>query len=201
MHDPRRREWLARSALPWLAAGLSANSPTARAQILGGSRARTALDLRQLAVQRSDDGLLLDYEVRIDLTTDLEMLLNRGIAVVFVAEAELFRNRWYWVDQSRAVATRRWRVAYQPLTRHWRLTYDGLSRHYNRLADALDILRRASQWRIADPLPLTDAQDHYVDFSFKVDATELPRPLQIGLGGGLDGPLTVERRVSVPLPR
>jgi hypothetical protein len=205
MPDQRRRELLARSAMPWLAAALASAGRGARAQSSPSSsatRRRVAVDLQQLKLQHSDEGLFLSYEVKLELPTDIEQALNKGIAVVFVAEAELFHSRWYWLDESRGTAVRRWRLAYQPLTRHWRLSFDGLSRRYNRLSDALDVIRRAGQWRIADALPAGDSADHYVDFSFKLDTDELPRPLQIGLGGtDLDARLQVERRVGVPPPR
>ncbi len=207
MPDQRRRELLARSAMPWLAAALASAGRGARAQASSSpssssTRRRVAVDLQQLKLQHNDEGLFLSYEVRLELPTDIEQALNKGIAVVFVAEAELFHSRWYWLDESRGTAVRRWRLAYQPLTRHWRLSFDGLSRRYNRLSDALDVIRRAGQWRIADALPVNDSADHYVDFSFKLDTDELPRPLQIGLGGtDLDARLQVERRVGVPPPR
>ncbi|MCP2936595.1 DUF4390 domain-containing protein, partial [Salmonella enterica subsp. enterica serovar Typhimurium] len=91
-------------------------------------------------VQRADEGLLLSYDVRFDLPDDIESALGKGVAVTFVARAELLRPRWYWLDQTRARAVRRWRLAYQPLTRHWRVSFDGLSRQYNQLGDALDAL-------------------------------------------------------------
>lgn len=199
MPDQRRRELLARSAMPWLAAALASAGRGARAQ---STRQRSGIDLQQLKLQHGDDGLLLSYEVKLELPLDIEQALNKGIAVVFVAEAELFRSRWYWLDESRGKAVRRWRLAYQPLTRHWRLSFDGLSRRYNRLSDAMDVIRRAGQWRIADPLSAIDSPDHYVDFSFKLDTDELPRPLQIGLSStDLSARLQVERRVGVPPPR
>ncbi len=200
MPDQRRRDLLARSASAWLAAALAQAGHGVHAQSTA-ARPHPAFELQQLRVQRSDDDLLLSYEVRLELPRDIELALSKGIAVVFVAEATLFRSRWYWLDQPRATATRRWRLAFQPLTRHWRLSFDGLSRPYNRLNDALDVMRKASAWQIADGLATNDNQDHYVDFSFKLDTDELPRPLQIGLGGDLDALLHVERRVGVPLPR
>jgi hypothetical protein len=200
MPDQRRRDLLARSAGAWLAACLASTERLAHAQSTSG-RPRPAFELQQLRVQRSDDDLLLSYEVRLELPRDIELALSKGIAVTFMAEATLFRSRWYWLDQPRATATRRWRLAFQPLTRHWRLSFDGLSRPYNRLSDALDVMRKASAWQIADGLSPADNQDHYVDFSFKLDTEELPRPLQIGLGGELDAHTHVERRVGVPLPR
>ncbi|MEY4764606.1 MAG: hypothetical protein RI907_1279 [Pseudomonadota bacterium] len=199
MPEQHRRELLARWALAWLAAAMATGNGAAQAQ---QARPRSAIEMRQLQVHRGDDALHLSYEVQIDLPDDITQALNKGVSVVFVAEAELFRSRWYWMDQPRAKATRRWRLAYQPLTRHWRLSSDGLSQPYNSMKEALDVIRRSSQWRIADPLPANDNQDHYVDFSFKLDTEELPRPLQIGLGGNELGALTqVERRVGVPLPR
>jgi Domain of unknown function (DUF4390) len=201
MPDQRRRELLARSAKLWLAAALASAGTGARGDT-PTARARTAVDLDQLKLHRQEDGIFLSYDVRLELPADIEQALNKGVAVVFVIEAELFRSRWYWLDESRSKAVRRWRLAYQPLTRHWRLNTDGQSHRFDRLNEALDMIRRAGHWRIADPLAADDASDHYADFSFKLDTTELPRPLQIGLsGGGLEARLQVELRVGVPLPR
>jgi hypothetical protein len=80
------------------------------------------------------------------------------------------------------------------------LSQDGLSRHYPRLADALDVIRRTERWRIADAVPPND-DDHYVDFSFKLDTAELPRPLQIGFGGQSEWKMGTERRIIIPPSR
>ena len=40
-----------------------------------------------------------------------------------------------------------------------------------------------------------------MDFSFRLDTDELPRPLQIGLGGLTDWTLDVQRRAWVPALR
>lgn len=202
MSEMRRRELLARSASALLAAMVAPAGRLAHAADTSGHR---GIELEKLSVQRGDDnGLLLSYGVRLDLPRDLEQALGKGVAMVFVAQAEVFRTRWYWTDQPRGGATRRWRLAYQPLTRRWRLSLDGLSRHYTSLNEALDALRRTDRWRIADGIPANDDQDYYVDFNFRLDTDELPRPLQIGLGafGGLNnGSLDIKRRLNVPAPR
>jgi hypothetical protein len=197
MFQKRRRDLLQRSASALLAATVAQAGRPAHAE----NTVHNGLELAKLNVQRADEGLMLGYEVRFDMPRDLEVALSKGIAVVFVAEALVSRSRWYWTDEPRSIATRRWRLAYQPLTRQWRLTFDGLSRHYGRLSDALDALRRTKQWRIGEALSPRDNQDYYVDFSFQLDTTELPRPLQMGLGGDSDWQLQVQRRVGVPLPR
>jgi hypothetical protein len=193
----RRRDLLARSASALLTAAVMLAGRPAHAD----TALHSGIELSRLGVQRGDDGLLLNYDVRFDLPRDLELALGKGIAVVFVAEAELFKSRWYWTDESRSIAIRRWRLAYQPLTRKWRLSFDGLSRHYARLSEALDAMRSTDHWRIADNIPIGDEEDYYLTFSFKLDTDELPRPLQIGLGGPLDWRLAVQRRIGIPAPR
>lgn len=197
----RRRDLLQRSASALLTAALALAGRSALAQASSSTASgHPGLELAQLLAERSDEGLLLSYTVRLELSKDVEDALRKGVALVFVAEADLFRSRWYWSDKPRAHATRRWRLAFQPLTRHWRLSLDGLSRNYNSLSEAVGAMRRTTQWRIADNIPAGDS-DHYVVFSFRLDTDELPRPMQIGLGGQNDWNLAVQRRINIPPSR
>lgn len=189
-----RRDLLKHSARMALAAAVASIAVPGRAQT---SSARNGIEISALSAQQSDEGVLLSYAVRFDLSREVEQALTRGVAVVFVAQAELLRSRWYWVDQSRAVATRRWRLGYQPLTRQWRLSVDGLSRQFAQLNEALDVVRKGSRWRIADALAPGEEADHHIDFSFKLDTDELPRPLQIGLGLSSGWDVSLQRRIQV----
>lgn len=196
MHDASRRAVLLRAAA-FLAAAAMAGP--AWSQIAGGSKPQ--VELSELQVQRADDGLVLSYDVHFELPRDVEDALYKGVAVVFVARAEVFRERWYWSDKSRAVAERRWRLAYQPLTRRWRVSFDGLSQHYASLTEALGVLQRSSRWRIMDGGIASDDRSYYVEFSFELDRDELPRPLQIGLSDQDEWTLSVQRRLPVPATR
>ncbi|MDE1997296.1 MAG: DUF4390 domain-containing protein [Burkholderiales bacterium] len=193
----RRRKLLTRSASALLALAAMTTGTVARAWAGG----RNAIELKQTQVTRADDGLFLTYDVRFDLPREVEDALIKGVSLVFVARADTFLSRWYWTDRLRGSVTRRWRLTYQPLTRQWRLSIDGLSRHYTQLVDALDTMQRVSNWRISEPLGSNDDQDYYVDFQFKLDTDELPRPLQLSLGGQSEWDLNIERRISVPPPR
>lgn len=190
-----------RTFLLRVASALALGSATAgvRAQLAGG--ARPVVELTELQVSRADDGLVLSYNVRFELPAEVEDALIKGVAVVFVARAEVFRSRWYWSDKSRAVAERRWRLAYQPLTRRWRVTFDGLSQHYGSLQEALGVMRRNSRWRIMDNPPAADDRDHYLEFSFELDRDELPRPMQIGLSDQNQWTLSVNHRMPIVLNR
>jgi hypothetical protein len=193
MRHPGRRHLLQLAAA--LAAGWAVG--TVQAQSMSG--ARPGMELQQLQVQRTDDALTLSYQVRVDLPKDVEDALLRGVSIVFVAKANLYRSRWYWTDKPRIELERRWRLSYQPLTRHWRVSFDGLSQNYHSLREALGVMQRASQWRLVEPAPAPDDREHYLEFSFELDREELPRPLQIGLSGQNDWDLSVFKRLPVSL--
>jgi hypothetical protein len=203
MRHPGRRHLLQLAAT--LAAGWAVGQANAQAQAqaqstgTGTGAAKPGMELLQLQVQRTDDALTLSYQVRVDLPKDVEDALLRGVAVVFVARANVYRSRWYWTDKPRVELERRWRLSYQPLTRHWRVSFDGLSQNYNSLREALGVMQRASQWRIMEPAPAPYDREHYLEFSFELDREELPRPLQIGLSGQNDWNLAVFKRLPVSL--
>lgn len=157
-----------------------------------------AVELARLEALRTDQGVLLSFDVRFDLPATVEDALQKGVALHFVAEAELRRARWYWRDKVLAQTRRTWRLTYQPLTFSYRLSLGGLSQSYRSLSEALRSVQRVSQWRIAEPLSPDDDAAHAVDFSFRLDTDQLPRPLQIGIATQPEWNLSVERRITVP---
>ena len=113
-----------------------------------------------------------------------------------VAEAEVFRPRWYWRDERVARVSRSWRLSYQPLTSAWRVSLGVFSQSYPSLDEALSTITRIAHWRIADS-GVEPKGKYYVEFSFKLDASQLPRPMQLDLGAQADWHLGVERTLPV----
>ncbi len=142
---------------------------------------------------RGDDGVTVAFALNFELPRTVEDALNKGVPLYFVAQAELIRERWYWRDKRISVAERTWRLAFQPLSRKYRVSYGGLNQSYDSLADALVAVRRVTSWRIADAGAIDDGGSHYVEFSFRLDTSLLPRPLQIGLSGQADWNLRIEK--------
>lgn len=154
-------------------------------------------EVQPLQLERNADSILLTATVKFELPTAVEEALLKGVPVIFVAEAEIFRERWYWIDKKVADTQRHMRLVYQPLTRRWRLavasgliTSNGLgvslNQTFDSLEDALGAIRRVSGWRIADLADLDAGARHRVEFHFRLDVSQLPRPLQIGALGQSD---------------
>ena len=155
------------------------------------------VELTQLATERLDDGLALSFSTRFELPRPVEDALLKGVPIYFVAEASVLRSRWYWRDARLAKATRSWRLTWQPLTRQYRVSTGGLHQSYPSLAEALATLRGISGWRLLDAKELEEDGKHYLEFSYRLDTSQLPRPMQIGLGSPQGWSLGVERTLTL----
>lgn len=155
------------------------------------------VELTHLATERSEDALELSFSTRFELPRAVDDALHKGVPIYFMAEATLWRSRWYWRDARVARVSRSWRLAWQPLTRQYRVSTGGLHRSYAGLAEALASLRGITGWRIADAREFDDEARHYLEFSYRLDTSQLPRPMQIGLGSPQGWNLGVERTLTV----
>jgi hypothetical protein len=206
--SPAERGWPARLAvllaLAWML-WATLLPPPARAEGRGAA-------VTQLRLEQADDGVYLTALVQFELPPLVEEVLDKGIAIYFVAEAELYRERWYWTDLKVAQAARYMRLAYQPLTRRWRLNVSpvpitnsgfgvSLNQNFDSLADALEVISRVGRMRLADVSELGDAATHPVTFRFRLDTSQLPRPFQIGAVGQSDWDIAAERNARLPLEK
>lgn len=157
------------------------------------------VELATLQVQRQEGALTLDFTARVNLPRTVEEALQRGVPIYFVAEARLLRDRWYWRDERVARVSRSWRLAYQPLTSSWRVGLGGLNQTFPSLSEALAIASRSAGWKLAELSQLDLDKSYYVEFSYRLDTTQLPGPMQFGLGGQGDWAVGAARVLKVEL--
>ena len=191
-HGSLRRRSVLRAlglaALRVLAPGAWMSAAAAPAGALGAEA-----ELTHFEVSRDDEGLFLTFAVDFELGKGPEDALARAVPLFFVAEVEVFRDRWYWRDRRISHPTRVWKIVYQPLTSTYRVTtVGGLSQNYPTREEALFALSRANRWKIAEANQLDDGR-HYLEFNYRLDVTLLPRPMQIGIGSQPDWQLSVKR--------
>ena len=196
----------------WLAAVLVLACLLACWPATAPAQSTKTASVSQLKLEQADDGIYLNAQVQFELPNLVEEVLEKGIAIYFVAEAELYRERWYWTDQKVAQATRHMRLAYQPLTRRWRLNVSpvpitnsgfgvSLNQNFDTLSEALDGVRRVARLRLGDISEIGDEGPHPVTFRFRLDTSQLPRPFQIGVVGQADWNISVERSARLSLEK
>lgn len=173
------------------------------------ARAQAHGEVDELQLERTTEGLLLSASLRLELPEVVQDALYKGISMHFIAEAEVLRQRWYWYDKTVARATRYLRLNYQPLTRRWRLAQSSvpfaanglgvsLGQNYEELSDALSAMQRIARWKIADEAQLDEGVPYVVNFQFRLDLSQLPRPLHIGAVGRSAWDIMLTRSVHLP---
>jgi hypothetical protein len=160
--------------------------------------------LAPLTLRRQGDALELSANLRFDLPSPVRDALSKGLPVMFSAEAEIYRPRWWWFDERVSYAQRQWRLVYQPLTQRWRVSVSSssvgrangtggaaLAQSFDSLDEALAVIRHVARWRVADASAIAAGESYRLEFLFHLDTDALSRPLQIGALGDEDWDLDV----------
>ena len=172
------------------------------------AQAQNAVDLQQLRADRAGGEVLVSASVVFELPAVVEDALLKGIPLFFMLEADLLQERWYWTDKRVAGVQRQLRLAYQPLTRRWRVnatTAPGgdssqglaLSQNFDSLAEALATVKKISRWKVSDLGESESSAKYRVEFRFRLDLGQLPRPFQIGTIGQSEWDIQAVGRVPL----
>jgi hypothetical protein len=159
---------------------------------LPGLTLAAEIEIANPQILAGDDGYVLSANFSFDLNQRLEEAVNKGVVLYFLAEFELTRPRWYWLDEKLVSRSQTFRLSYHALTRQYRLsTGSGLHQSFESLSDALHVLSRVRNWvvieKAADGSSLVRPGETYsAALRMRLDTTQLPRPFQISALGNRD---------------
>jgi hypothetical protein len=176
-----------------------------------GAAAEPQPKVGPLELRRRGEALELSVRLRFDLPEPVRDALYKGLSVIFTAEVEIFRERWWWFDARVSRAQRQWRLVYQPLTQRWRLSLGAapsvraggaaLAQTFDSLDEALAVIQHIAQWPVADADELKAGDTHRIEFHFHLDTDKLPRPLQLSALGDEDWDLDLNRQRTFRMER
>ena len=164
------------------------------------------IEVREPQITLSEDGYALAADFRFDLNSRLEEAVNRGVVLYFVADFELTRERWYWLDEKLVSRSLTYRLSYHALTRQYRLSTGGLHQSFETLNEALRVLRRLRNWQVIDKDEkiVVSGGTYQAAVRLRLDFNQLPRPFQISALGNKDWSLASEWKTwlaTLPLPQ
>jgi len=152
--------------------------------LLGASAGRAderigAMAAQLEAVSNGTGGAVLNATFEFEMPPVLEEAVQKGIALYFNIEFELFRTRWYWLDRKLTSSTLTYRLSYSPLTRQYRLARGGLSQSFESLDEALSLLKSVRQWKVIERGLLRPGDDYEAQVRMRLDVSQLPKPFQV----------------------
>lgn len=140
-----------------------------------------------------DDGYALSADFSFEFNQRLEEAVAKGVVLNFVADFELTRPRWYWLDEKLVSRSQVYRLSYHALTRQYRLSTGGLHQSFPTLGEALRVLSRLRNWVVVDKAqeksdksPLRPGEIYQAAVRLRLDTTQLPKPFQISALGNRD---------------
>ena len=137
------------------------------------------ISLRAPHLQATDDGYSVSADFNINFNARLEEAVARGVVLYFVAEFELARPRWYWLDEHVVSRSQTWRLSYHALTRQYRLSAGALHQSFPSLDEALRILSRLRNWQVVDKSALRTDETYLASLRLRLDLTQMPKTFQV----------------------
>ena len=108
------------------------------------------IEVKSAELEAVEETLMLNAELEIGLGPALEEALNKGVPLNFVANFELRKPRWYWLDESIAVAQRHYRLSYHALTRQYQINLNEQYQNFSSLNEALQELGHLQEWYVGE---------------------------------------------------
>ena len=78
-----------------------------------------------------------------------------------------------------------------------RVSLGGLNQSYPSLAEAMAAVSSSGGWRLTELSQLDNDKGYYLEFNYRLDTSQLPGPMQFGLGGQGDWAVGVSRTLRV----
>ena len=125
------------------------------------------------------EGIVLNADFVLDLTSRLEEALAQGVPLYFLVEFECYRPRWYWLDEKIGAATLTARLSFHALTRTYRLSTGTLHQSFTTLDEALRALGRVREWLVLPPGALRPDTTYNAYVRMRLDTAQLPKPFQV----------------------
>lgn len=137
--------------------------------------------IQNAKLEATEDGIQLNADIELQLAPFLQDALRKGVPLYFVADFELKRGRWYWLDQKVVETTRERRVSYAPLTEQYRVITTGISQNVASFDDVRKLLSRVRSWTIAEKGQLKPGERYEAALRFRLDTSQLPKPFQLNV--------------------
>ena len=172
--------WLFALSLWWCGTSIAANE---------------GIHVKSAEIVRTGAEYYIEATFEVELTHTLEDALNKGLPLHFLVEFELIRPRWYTLylwNKSVLEFEQNYRLSYNALTRQYRLSQGAFHQNFDTLNDALTLMGRLRPRFLADMDMLDQGKVYEAAVRMRLDASQLPKPLQINALASRDWNLASE---------
>lgn len=151
------------------------------------------IKLIKAQIEQGESTWVVNTSFQIDLPSELEDALKKGLTFHFVTELNVTRGRWYWFDEKPIQAQKTMTLSYQPLTQQYRISGGGLTLSSFTLNEALIQMGTIGGWQVAELPALDIGKPYQAEIRMRLDVARLPKPFQINALNAKEWNLSSER--------
>lgn len=155
------------------------------------------IEIANPQIAAGEDGYVLSADFNFEFNQRLEEAVTKGVVLYFVAEFELSKPRWYWLEEKAASRSQTYRLSYHALTRQYRLSTGGLHQSFSTLTDALLVFSRIRGWLVIEKndKSVRAGEPYQAALRLRLDLNQLPRPFQIAALGNKEWSLSSDWKI------
>jgi len=160
--------------------------------------ANSGLNIKSAELIAADDAYLLNADVDIKLSQEIEQAIIKGFELNFLVEFQLVAPRKYWFDDEIRTVTQRVILSYHALSRQFLVVRGDQQKSFAKLTDAEDELSRIRDLRLFHKTELDKDGPYKAILLMRLDYKKLPKSLPADADGSTDWKMTSQRYEWVP---
>ena len=147
--------------------------------LLAGAAQAAEISVRNPRLKANEAGYSLSANFSITFNRRLEDVVNKGVMLYFVADFELQRPRWYWLDEQVISLSRTFQLSYHALTRQYRLSSGPLHQSFASLDEAVGAMSQLRGWQVLDKEAIHEDRVYQAALRLRLDLTQMPKTFQV----------------------
>ena len=147
--------------------------------LLAGAAQAAEISVRNPRLKANEAGYSLSADFSITFNRRLEDVVNKGVMLYFVADFELQRPRWYWLDEQVISLSRTFQLSYHALTRQYRLSSGPLHQSFASLDEAVGAMSQLRGWQVLDKEAIHEDRVYQAALRLRLDLTQMPKTFQV----------------------
>ena len=141
--------------------------------------AGNSLSIRSANLSAYEDDFLLNADVEINFSTEMEKAIQKGFTFHFLIEFQLVSPQKYWFDDEIATATQQVALSYHALTRQYLVVRNDQQRVYASLDEAMEDLSIIQDVKVFEKSDVEKGEKYRAHLLMRLDHKKLPKALQM----------------------
>jgi hypothetical protein len=161
--------------------------------------ASSSLNIRSADLVVLEDDYVLNADIDVKFTEEVEQAVNKGFELNFLIEFQLMTPRKYWFDDEIITQSQYLTMSYHALSRQYLVVRNGRQQSFANLQQAKEEISNIKTWSVVDKKLLKKGETYIAAIKVRLDQTKLPKPVQVEAIGSDDWNIASERYRWTPV--